>query len=339
MIGPGGSEESYFTNNEAEDGRSRFLDIPSGTECRLTIDGQTHVGVLRSGQLKVGRRSPFKSFSAAYQDIAGRSGNAWNAWEIRLPNAAEWRTADSFRRRLGATPEVVAPLAETASLKQVGLPAFPSGPAEKMTAPTALADVPKLKLPTAAALREIGKRFKGHTANLRELLADVQKLVEAGWPLTDSEYNGNLFGQIFKILEPIEIETHGARVLEVDTTLAALISDVEMISDNLNPGPKQGEWAKAVIVSSEVIDAAPRASLAQATNGIRAFGDGERFKFHIQHLRDLLADVQKIAEEEWPLFEPDYQGNLVAHIAAILEPIDFDTEAPKWLNSTGRWPR
>ena len=45
------------------------------------------------GRLKVGRRSPFLSFSAAYQEIAGRPGNAWEAWELR-----RWRTVGRYGR-------------------------------------------------------------------------------------------------------------------------------------------------------------------------------------------------------------------------------------------------
>lgn len=106
VIGPGGSEAAHFTSDEAGEGRSHFLAIPNGTECRLTLDGQTHIGVLRGGQLKVGRRSPFNSFSAAYQEIAGRPGNAWKAWELRLPGSAEWVRADVFRSRLAAKPDI-----------------------------------------------------------------------------------------------------------------------------------------------------------------------------------------------------------------------------------------
>jgi len=87
-------------------GPSHFLDIPNGTECRLTVDGKTHVGVLRGLQLKVGRRSPFTSLSAAYQVIAGRPGNAWKAWELRLPGSSEWVRADEFRNRPTAKPGI-----------------------------------------------------------------------------------------------------------------------------------------------------------------------------------------------------------------------------------------
>ncbi len=105
VIGPGGSEAAHFASEDTSDGRSRFLDIPNGTECRITIDGQTHVGVLRGGRLKVGHRSPFHSLSAAYQSIAGRQGNAWKAWELRLPGSAEWVRADEYRKHLAANDQ------------------------------------------------------------------------------------------------------------------------------------------------------------------------------------------------------------------------------------------
>jgi hypothetical protein len=95
----------------------------------------------------------------------------------------------------------------------------------------------------------MGRRFKFHTQHLRDLLADVQKIAEEKWPPFEPEYQGNLVSQIAAILEPIAFDTEGAKVVEFDGTLAALIADVETITDDLNPGPEQGEWAKQVLAS------------------------------------------------------------------------------------------
>ncbi len=104
VIGSDGTEIAHFISQD-DPGASRFLGIPIGTEFRLCIDGQTYRGTLQNGQLKVGNRSPYGSFTAAYQDIAGRSGNAWKAWELRLPGSSEWIQADEFRQRRDGTGE------------------------------------------------------------------------------------------------------------------------------------------------------------------------------------------------------------------------------------------
>jgi len=103
--GSGGSEAAHFVSDGSSEGPSDFLGIPNGTECRLTIDGQTHTGVLRGGQLRVGRRGPFPSFSAASQGLGGRPGDAWEAWELRLPGFPDWVRAEDFRGGLVMEPE------------------------------------------------------------------------------------------------------------------------------------------------------------------------------------------------------------------------------------------
>jgi len=94
-------ESAYFTNVQSNDAKSDFAAFPNGTECRLTIDGQTYSGVLRGGLLRIGRRTPFASFSAAYQDITGRiTNNYWKAWEVRPPGSADFVRGDEYRKSL-----------------------------------------------------------------------------------------------------------------------------------------------------------------------------------------------------------------------------------------------
>lgn len=50
-----------------------------------------------------------------------------------------------------------------------------------------------------------------------------------------------------------------------------------------------------------------------------------RFRSYAQSLRDLLADLQLIVAEKWPIADEDYDGNLVEHINNMLHPIDVDT--------------
>lgn len=91
-------ETAYFIEVDPGAIQSEFLWLPNGTECRLIIDGQTHMGVLRGGLLRIARRN-FNSFSAAFQHLAGRTtNNYWRAWEIRPPGSVEWVRGDEYRK-------------------------------------------------------------------------------------------------------------------------------------------------------------------------------------------------------------------------------------------------
>jgi len=105
VVGPGGVEAAHFLEHDAE-GRNHFRGIPAGTECRLAIDGQKFVGVLRDGAIRIAGRNPYLSFSAASTDLAGRKGNARQDWEVRLPNTPEWVRADVFGDRLDKATDV-----------------------------------------------------------------------------------------------------------------------------------------------------------------------------------------------------------------------------------------
>jgi hypothetical protein len=119
--------------------------------------------------------------------------------------------------------------------------AFAPGPASQ----------PKRKLPTAAAVKEMGARFKSHAQALRDLLSDVQVMAEQNWPIADPDFDGNLSHQIVLMLEVLNHSTEGAEVVELDTTLATLIADVDAIADDWNPGKDQGAWVKQVLASPE----------------------------------------------------------------------------------------
>jgi hypothetical protein len=131
------------------------------------------------------------------------------------------------------------------STEQGALPgeSFKPGPAELPADPA-----PKHKLPTAAALTQMGDKFALHAENLRALLADVLALAELGWPISDPDHDRNLAEQIEAMLRPQDFETHGAKIIECDLTLAATIADVDEIADDLNPGSKQAEWARAILL-------------------------------------------------------------------------------------------
>jgi hypothetical protein len=108
-----------------------------------------------------------------------------------------------------------------------------------------------VKLPTAAELKKMGARFAAHVANLEALIADVKILADSDWPLTDPDYQGNLCEQLAPMLEPIDFQTDGAAVVEFNMTLQATLDDVFSIAEDLNPGPEQGKWARAILEASE----------------------------------------------------------------------------------------
>jgi hypothetical protein len=55
----------------------------------------------------------------------------------------------------------------------------------------------------------------------------------------------------------------------------------------------------------------------------------ERWKAHAQAVRDLLADVQAIAEHNWPMSDPDHEGNLAETISHMLRPFEVETKGIK----------
>jgi hypothetical protein len=54
---------------------------------------------------------------------------------------------------------------------------------------------------------------------------------------------------------------------------------------------------------------------------------GQRLTRHAEHLRELLSDLQTIHDQQWPIADPDHDGNLAQILAPFLEPIDYVTEA------------
>jgi hypothetical protein len=129
--------------------------------------------------------------------------------------------------------------------------AFPPGPAELPADPKPEPKPAEKPSPSngqidLAVVRDMGERFARHAANLRELDADVKLLVELGWPISDPDAQDNLVEQLTAMIEPVEYETAGMEVIECDGTIAATISDVQELADDLLPGPKEGVWVKVL---------------------------------------------------------------------------------------------
>jgi HNH endonuclease len=95
----GGFKAAYFVNQDEGGGSPHFKLIPSGTRCRLSVDGITHEGTIQRGVLKIGHRTPYASFSAAFEDLIGRPGKALKAWELCPPGKSEWLPAHVFIER------------------------------------------------------------------------------------------------------------------------------------------------------------------------------------------------------------------------------------------------
>jgi hypothetical protein len=125
---------------------------------------------------------------------------------------------------------------------------LPPGPAElKIAAMAEQAKAAKRKLPKPAELNAMIERFKAHAQAVRDLLADVQAIVEHNWPMADPDHDGNIAETISHMLRPFDIDTAGAKTMEVDLTLAALLVDVQNVLDDMAPGDEQGSWATAIL--------------------------------------------------------------------------------------------
>jgi hypothetical protein len=132
---------------------------------------------------------------------------------------------------------------------QATMPAIlPPGPAEKaIAAAKERAKPAKNKLPKPSELQAMIERFKLHAQHVRDLLADVQAIAENKWPLADPDYENNLSETIATFLRPIDVDTRDVETLEVDVSLNALLIDVQSVLDDLQPGPDQGLWARAIL--------------------------------------------------------------------------------------------
>ena len=88
----------------------------------------------------------------------------------------------------------------------------------------------------------MGERLKTHAQGVRDLLADIQTIVEQGWPCTNPDMPGHLVEQIASMIQPIDVETEGVKTLEIDMTLANLVVNLDTIAADMLSGPDQGEW-------------------------------------------------------------------------------------------------
>ena len=96
----------------------------------------------------------------------------------------------------------------------------------------------------------MAERFKAHAQHIRDLLYDVQEIVERQYPLADPDYDGYLAEQITFMLKPMEF-TPGDDPVVVDVSLVWLITDVQSLLDSMVPGPDQSEWVKELMASDK----------------------------------------------------------------------------------------
>ena len=96
VTGPGGQEVAQPSKVVPKDveSTSPLLNLPHETECRLSIDGEMHIGVVRGGLLWFGTQY-YCSLESAYQARVGRPTDGRNPWEIRLPKATTWKLLDT----------------------------------------------------------------------------------------------------------------------------------------------------------------------------------------------------------------------------------------------------
>jgi hypothetical protein len=138
------------------------------------------------------------------------------------------------------------PRKKAASDQAVMTAILPPGPAERaISAAKGQSKAAKFKLPTAEALAAMIERFRAHSQHVRDLLADTQIVAE--WPPADPDRDGNLHELLMNFLRPAEIRAVADEVITCDTTLAATISDLTTLLDDMAPGAEQGAWARAIL--------------------------------------------------------------------------------------------
>ena len=85
------------TAPEAADWVAKGVRFPAGTEFRASYKGQTILGKVAGGALRVNGET-HTSPSAAAVAITGNPVNGWVFWECRVPGASSWRIIKSMRR-------------------------------------------------------------------------------------------------------------------------------------------------------------------------------------------------------------------------------------------------
>jgi hypothetical protein len=81
------------------------VELPHGTELRMTYNGRTHSGMIQNGRWMIGGReysSPSSAAGALARTKAGGSPslNGWELWEAKLPGTERWRGLKSFPRKV-----------------------------------------------------------------------------------------------------------------------------------------------------------------------------------------------------------------------------------------------
>lgn len=77
----------------------RLADLPDGTACRFEYRNKLNSGKIQKGQVMLGRKGKFNSFSGASGAVTGTSRNGWKDWELKLPGTNVWLSADEWRKQ------------------------------------------------------------------------------------------------------------------------------------------------------------------------------------------------------------------------------------------------
>lgn len=91
---------------QRQEGRAwvwKGVELPHGTELRMSYNGRSHLGQITNGRWIVGGREFSSPSSAAGALALTRAGtrpslNGWEVWEVKLPGTTRWRALDSFPR-------------------------------------------------------------------------------------------------------------------------------------------------------------------------------------------------------------------------------------------------
>lgn len=104
LLGIGRDSKPHVVQPQGRSWAWKGVELPHGTQLRMTYNGRTHAGEISNGRWIVAGTaypSPSSAASALALTKAGSrtSLNGWDLWEAKLPGAANWAGLQQLRGR------------------------------------------------------------------------------------------------------------------------------------------------------------------------------------------------------------------------------------------------
>jgi hypothetical protein len=111
------------------------------------------------------------------------------------------------------------------------------------------------RLPTPFELTECIADLKAFRFAAVKTLGWAIRAINENWPIADDEREGHLRDQLVGLADSVRVKVDindcKRGFILVDTSLSSLCDDVDVILVDLEPGPDQGDWAKAILAVPE----------------------------------------------------------------------------------------